>query len=77
MIEVAPMKAKFQPRPSRISALQNCQSSMPDIATSAQEISRTNPLATIVGAPKRWINRPVKKLGPNMAMTCQEMPSVA
>ena len=28
-------------------------------------------------APKRWISQPVKKLGANIAMTCQEMPSVA
>ena len=71
------MKPKFQPSPSRISDVQNCHSAMPDSATTAQPISSSRPNATIRSLPKRAISRPVKKLGPNIAMTCQEMPSVA
>ena len=47
-IAVAPMKPKFQPRPSRISAVQNCQSSMPDSATTAQPMSKHQPAATML-----------------------------
>ena len=71
------MKAKFQPSPRRISAVQNCHSSMPDKATTAQPISSSSPIATMLSLPKREINAPVKKLGANIAMTCKEMPSVA
>ena len=50
---------------------------MPDSATMAQAIRRISPVATIVSLPKREISAPVKKLGPNIAMTCHDMPIAA
>ena len=60
-----------------MSAAQKFHSAMPDSATSAQATSSSRPNATIRSLPKAAISRPVKKLGPNIAITCQEMPSVA
>ena len=72
------MKPKFQPRPSRISAVQNCQSSMPDSATT-RAADQEDQAGRDDASPRRSAgsDAPVKKLGANIAMTCHEMPSVA
>ena len=52
-IAVAPMKPKFQPRPSRTRPVQNCQTARPDRETAALAARSTRPVATMRSLPKR------------------------
>ena len=49
---------------------------MPDSPIAAAVASSNNPIATTVGAPRRAITAPVKKLGPNIATMCHWMPKL-
>ncbi len=67
---VPAMKPKFQPRPSRINATSNARRSVPVSATVAASAISSSPAEATAGLPKRAMIEPVKKLGPNMAITC-------
>jgi hypothetical protein len=66
----APMKLKFQPRPTMISVPQKWPTVMPDSPITAASASSSRPTDTTIGAPKRAIRAPVKKLGAYIAMMC-------
>ena len=76
-IAVAPMKPKFQPRPSRISATEKCPRVTPERPTAPAAARSARPAAMTRSAPKRAIRLPVKNDGANMASTCQETTSAA
>src|SRR5262245_32953675 len=73
---VAPMKAKFQPTPSRARAIQKCQSEIPAIPITAATMMRARPAPVIRSSPKREIRAPVAKLGAYMPST-DRLPTVA
>ena len=72
----APTKPKFQPRPSTIRVAQKCGAVIPVNPIVAATASSVSPSATTVGAPKRAISEPVKKLGPYIATMCHWMPKL-
>ncbi|EWS62834.1 hypothetical protein Y695_03936 [Hydrogenophaga sp. T4] len=72
-----PVKRKFQPTPSRNSAIRNWCRFTPVSATAMQAMLSTTPTPMMVSVPKRLIRWPVKKPGANMPITCHSSTSAA
>ena len=66
---VAPIKPKFQPTPSKISAAKKFIRSTPAIATAPAQAKITRPAAITRSTPKRAIMWPVKNDGAYIART--------
>ena len=74
---VLPVNRKFQPTPSKNSAMVNWCSSTPLSAIAIHNRFSNTPTPMMVRVPKRLIKWPVKKPGANMPITCHSSTKAA